>query len=169
MCNNQYGFRSGHSTTDDVTKFVVDASKYLDCKESTLAVFCDLSRTFDTIDHNVLLKKFDFYGVRGHCLNWFRSYLTDRLQYVQYDGCISDQTSVQLGVPQGSVLGPTLFIVYMNDLSDCLVKAQIILFADDTTSYDHNSDSNSLYISVANELTRISDWFCANRLSSKFV
>ena len=165
FCQNQFGFRPGHNTIDAVIKFIADTTKKLDCKESTLAIFCDLSRAFDTIDHNILLRKLEFYGVRGHCLDWFKSYLSDRRQYVEYDRCISDTTTVGLGVPQGSVLGPVLFIIYMNDLSDNLPKAHSILFADDTTIYHHDSDMKNLYTTMSSELVKLVDWFYANRLS----
>lgn len=91
--------------------------------------------------------------------------MSERQQYVEYDGCISGPTSVELGVPQGSVLGPTLFIVYINDLADNLIKSHCIMFADDTTIYDHDSNINNLYTNLTNELIILIDWFYANRLS----
>lgn len=163
--SNQFGFRAGHSTIDAVTKLTTDINICLDNKESTLAVFCDLSRAFDTIDHGILLGKLNFYGVRGHSLQWFHSYLSNRQQYVEYNGSTSNTSEIELGVPQGSVLGPLLFIIYMNDLPDNLLKAKCLLFADDTTIYDNNPNINNLYGSLTKELNIVTDWFRANRLS----
>ena len=162
---NQFGFRKMHNTTDAVTKFIADITKCLDRKDKVLAVFCDLSKAFDTINHNILLNKLHFYGIRGIALEWFRSYLSDRRQYVHYDLCDSNVMEVQYGVPQGSVLGPLLFIIYMNDLSDHLTSCESVLFADDTTIYGHGNDLNKLYNDVTNDLNYITDWFRANKLS----
>ena len=108
---------------------------YYVCIEPTLSVFLDLSKAFDTIDHDILLYKVEFYGIRGLALDWFKSYLYNRKQYVSYNGVQSESLSIHCGVPQGSVLGPLLFIIYTNDLPDCISQATTILFADDTTNY----------------------------------
>ena len=98
-----------------------------------MSVFLDLSKAFDTINHKLLLSKLEFYGIRGIALDWFKSYLANRKQYVIYNNKTSDNLDITCGVPQGSVLGPLLFIVYTNDLPDCIEGAETILFADDTT------------------------------------
>jgi len=163
--NNQFGFRKHYSTIDAVTKFITDASTYLDNKESVIGIFCDLSRAFDTINHDILLNKLRFYGIRGHALEWFRSYLSNRRQYVSYGEFNSITESVDCGVPQGSVLGPLLFIIYINDLPDNLANSRAIIFADDTTIYGHNHDIMTLYNTMILDLNYISDWFQANKLS----
>ena len=112
LYQHQYGFRKGHSTSDAVTQFMKDALLAYDKNEHTLAIFLDLSKAFDTIDHELLLKKLERYGIRGIALKWFQSYLVDRYQYVVYNGVKSDVKQVQCGVPQGSVLVPLLFLVY---------------------------------------------------------
>jgi len=109
---NQFGFRKMHNTTDAVTKFIADITKCLDRKDKVLAVFCDLSKAFDTINHNILLNKLHFYGIRGIALVKFRSYLSDRRQYVHYDLCDSNVMEVQYGVPQGSVLASAVYNLY---------------------------------------------------------
>ena len=162
---NQYGFRKQRSTVDAVTKFINDVIKSYDDKQSTIAVYCDLSKAFDTIDHNILIHKLEFYGIRGFALSWFRSYLSNRSQYTHYNGIDSDTQNVKCGVPQGSVLGPLLFIIYTNDHPSCLNLTKTILFADDTTIYLSSNDHDLLYKIMNDELDRLTDWFQANKLS----
>ena len=103
---NQYGFRHKHNTLHAVTKFVTDIVKNNNNEESTLSIFLDLSEAFDTIDHDILFAKLEFYGIRGIALDWFKSYVFSRKQYVSYTGSQSYQLNSKHGVPQGSVLGP---------------------------------------------------------------
>jgi hypothetical protein len=163
--DKQFGFRKQHCTTDAVTKLINDIGKYLDIKESVLTIYCDLSRAFDTINHEIVLKKRHYYGIRGHALEWFRSYLAERKHYVNYNGQDSEVESIDIGVPQGSVLGPLLFIIYVNDLPDCLTNSDCKLFADDTTIYGHNPNINHLFNTMTIELQSLMDWFNANKLS----
>ena len=162
---NQYGFRKQRSTVDAVTKFINDVIKSYDDRQSTIAVYCDLSKAFDTIDHNILLHKLEFYGIRGFALNWFRSYLSHRSQYTHYNGIDSETQNVKCGVPQGSVLGPFLFIIYTNDLPSCLNLTKTFLFADNTTIYLSSNDHGFMYKTMNDELDILTDWFQANKLS----
>ena len=125
----------------------------------------DLSKAFDTIDHNILLNKIEFYGIRGAPLEWLRSYLSGRCQYVQYKNYMSDMMQITCGVPQGSVLGPLLFLIYMNDSPDSLISASEILFADDSTLFQSSENIEELYNNMNLELKCLSDWFAANKLS----
>ena len=165
LYTNQFGFRRKHSTIDAVTKFITDVVQSFEHKQSTLAVYLDLSKAFDTMDHNILHNKLEHYGVRGLSLDWFISYLRNRKQYVTYMGSNSDTRKVECGVPQGSVLGPLLFIIYTNDLPNCLNITKAILFADDTTVYMTSNNMKHLYTIVNHELDNLTDWFRANKLS----
>ena len=137
----------------------------MDNKQCTLAVFLDLSNDFDTIYHMPLLSKLAHHGVRGIALEWFRNCLTNRRQYVQINGKISNTDIVTYGVPQGSVLGPLLFIIYTNDLPQSLTNSKTILFADDTTIFKSSKNIENVYKVMNEDLKVLEDWFNANKLS----
>lgn len=162
---SQYGFRAKHSTINAVTEFINNVTSALDKEEATLSVFLDLSKAFDTIDHQNLLKKLEFYGIRGIALQWFKSYLSSRMQFVKYKENSSHKQLLTCGVPQGSVLGPLLFIIYTNDLAYSLNKTKSIQFADDTTLYSTHKTISELYKNVNEDLEILHDWFKANKLS----
>ena len=131
--NSQYGFRKNHSTEYAALEFVDRIAKDLEAKKVPLSVFIDLSKAFDTLDHGILLKKLKYYGIKGTALKWFESYLSNRQQMVNYDGTLSVKLKLSTGVPQGSILGPLLFIIYMNDIVGASALFHDILFADDTS------------------------------------
>ena len=169
LFNSQYGFRSGHSTSDAVAELVSSILFGFDNKEMTLAVFLDLSKAFDTVDHKILLDKLERYGIRGTALDWFRSYLSDRKQFVQYKTARSSASDIEYGVPQGSVLGPLLFIIYINDLNNCLDLCKAILFADDSTVYITGKNKKLLFFQMKKELLSLIEWFQVNKLSLNLI
>ena len=164
---NQFGFRSKRSTVHAVMELCTDIIESLEKKQITMATFLDLSKAFDTIDHNILINKLYMYGIRGIALDWFKSYLTHRKHFIQYKAHCSPMNFIETGVPQGSVLGPLLFIIYTNDLPKCLKNKNLkcLLFADDTTIYETNSEVTKLYDSLNDNLNVLADWFRANKLS----
>lgn len=165
LFGSQYGFRPKHSTTHAVTEFISDTLNGFEHNKYTLALFLDLSKAFDTINHNILLDKLKFYGIRGIALDWFRSYLSNRKQYVQYRSTASNKLNINCGVPQGSVLGPLLFIIYTNDLPNIIRNTKAILFADDTTLYVSSNNIESMFDTMNTQLHVLADWFKANMLS----
>ena len=128
-------------------------------------MFLDLSKAFDTVDHGILLKKLYHYGIRGVELRWFKSYLTDRQQYVYLDNANSRLRNVTCGVPQGSILGPLLFLIYINDLPSCDSLLKTILFADDCTLYFSHNNVYSLANIINTHLDNVSCWLTANKLT----
>ena len=124
----------------------------------------DLSKAFDTINHKLLIKKLDAYGIQETELSWFHSYLSERKQRVILNGEHSEWTSVTMGVPQGSILGPLLFLLFVNDLPDVVEDCTVNLYADDTTIYSSDEDPKELCSRVEKDLERVTAWFKENRL-----
>ena len=163
---NQYGFRKGHSTIHPVMQFLDKIFTALNKPQPdySLGIFCDLKKAFDTVDFDILLSKMNHYGFRGISQTWFKNYLHNRKQYVSINGQDSQEKELHCGVPQGSVLGPLLFLVFINDLPNC-TKLFTILFADDTTFQVSGKDLPTLFQTANTELNKAAVWFQVNKLT----
>ena len=116
LYHNQFGFRRGHSTSHALVHLINNIASAIDHNEATAGVFLDLSKAFDTLNHEILFSKLEHYGIRGLALKWIKSYFLHRKQFVQYINVSSSLQTIKCGVPQGSILGPLFFIFYINDL-----------------------------------------------------
>ena len=128
------------------------------------ATFIDLKKAFDLVDHDCLLHKVEHYGIRGQSLDWFQNYLTNRTQKVSYANEISTSLILDFGIPQGSVLGPLLFVLYMNDLPDCLRNCSINMYADDTIIFYTGPNTNEIKRILQEDLNRVAQWMENSRL-----
>ena len=162
---NQYGFRSGYSTSPSLISITETIKKTIENKKFGCGVFIDLKKAFDTVNHDILLQKLEHYGIREEALSWFESYLTNRKQYVHLNGINSKTNKITCGVPQGSVLGPLLFLLYINDLPNISEKLKFYLFADDTNIYLESDKLHILEKTMNKELEKLHEWLCINRLS----
>ena len=168
--SSQYGFRAGHSTELAALDLIDRILTEMDKGNIPLCIFLDLSKAFDTLDHHILLNKLNYYGINNVEAKLFKSYLTDRSQYVEFDDTKSDTLPISTGVPQGSILGPLLFIIYMNDIAEITSIFDMIIYADDTTL---QSTLNSFTLDLKSnindkiniEINLINEWLCSNKLS----
>ena len=165
LSNTQYGFRENMSTSLALMELIEDVTQSLDAHKHTIGVFIDLKKAFDTIDHRILLNKLNHYGLRGKSNDWIKSYLESRKQYVKLENCESDYMKVVCGVPQGSILGPKLFILYINDMCNVSNILKFILFADDTNIFCSGNNLKKLSELISQELNKLRDWFSVNKLS----
>ena len=161
----QYGFRKDISTTHAALELIETITSAIDNKKHCAGVFIDLKKAFDTVDHDLLLQKLIVYGVRGITYDWLSNYLRNRRQYVKVDDHSSNLLDVTCGVPQGSVLGPTLFLLYINDLCNTSDVLKFVLFADDTNIFCYGNSMMELEMLLNRELARLFVWFSVNKLS----
>ena len=161
----QFSFRESRSTSHALLSLTEIIKKSIDNGKFGCGIFLDLQKSFDTASHKILLQKLEHYGIRGKVLDWFRSYLSGRSQYVVVNGHTSEILPITCGVPQGSVLGPLLFLIYVNDLSYVSKILKFYLFADDTSIYYDSENLNTLQKTVNRELRKARKWLEANRLS----
>ena len=164
---SQYGYRKNHSTEYACVELVDKIMHDLDEGETPMCFFLDLSKAFDTLNHNILLAKLKYYGLDDNALMWFKSYLSDRSQFVEIDNTRSCTKPIKTGVPQGSILGPLLFIIYMNDINKASNKFEAILYADDTSlnSIIKMFGNDNQSYTINHELLLIYDWLNTNKLS----
>ena len=165
LFNRQYGFQKDKSTEYALIDIIENIMTSLDKKESPCCVFLDFAKAFDTVNHKILLGKLHHYGIRGTALSLIESYLTERQQRVQICDSISDIEYITHGVPQGSILGPLFFLLYINDIAESSKILKFFLFADDTAIYLSHKDPKTLESIMNDELVNVSKWLIANKLS----
>ena len=165
LTNKQFGFRRGSSTVSALSAFADEMLLNMEQGNFYGAVFIDLTKAFDTVCHNTLLSKLSAIGVTDHALLWFQSYLGNRKQRVSCGVELSEELPVIYGVPQGSILGPLLFIVYINDLPNSLKFSYASLYADDTVIYCYGTDTQDIKEKLNEDLLAIANWLNANKLT----
>jgi hypothetical protein len=161
----QSAYLKNHSTQSSLHNIVSDILDGINTNSVNMLCFLDLAKCFDTIDHDILLCKLEKYGIRGKNLKFFKKYLSGRKQCVKVNGQLSSILDILFGVPQGSILGPILFLLFINDLPTCLQKCECNLFADDTVIYTMNTDEIKATSDLQCDLDNVHNWFTANRLS----
>ena len=143
----QFGFQKGRDTSMALIMLIDKISEALDKGELAIGVFLDFSKAFDTVDYNILIHKLNLYGIKGVYNNWFKNYLSDRKQFVTYNSVKSEPRLIKCGVPQGSILGPLLFLLYVNDILS-------ILFADASNMFIIGKDINEMCTKINNALIK---------------
>ena len=141
----------------------------MDKRQLTRAAFIDLKKAFDLVDHHCLIHKLQHYGVRGHSLTWFKNYLTTRSQRVQYGKELSSSLPIDFGIPQGSLLGPLQFVIYIYDRPKCLMQSKISMYADDTVICYSGSHVNAIRENLQEDLKRVEQWLTSNRLVLRWL
>ena len=161
----QFGFRPKHSTIHAILLIIDKIQKAIESRNYSLGIFLDLKKDFDTVGHKIVLKKLKFYGIRGVPNTWFASYLSNRKQFVSIADTNSDFQSLICGVPQGSVLGLLLFLIYINDFENCSTLSHFHLFADDSNFFLSNKNIRVLEDNANSALIEVSEWLNTNKLS----
>ena len=165
LFRNQFGFRKNNSTVHTLVQITEMIKASIDSGKYGCGIFIDLRKAFDTVNHEILLTKLEHYGIRGNLLNWFMSYLTNCKQYVSINGESSVPLDINCGVPQGSVLGPLLFLLYINDLPNTSNVLNFYLFTDDTNIYYESNSLQEFEKTINKELNKLFLWLNINRLS----
>jgi hypothetical protein len=165
LYSGQFGFRANHSTNHATLLITNKIQKAIEKKMYSCGIFLDLSKAFDTVNHKILIKKLEYYGIRGIVKDWFCSYLSDRNQFVSLSNVSSDEQLLTHGVPQGSVLGPLLFLIYINDFNKSSDYLDFHLFADDSNLFFAHKSLQSLELHLNEQLCKVDQWLCVNKLS----
>ena len=162
---NQFGFQKNNSTEFAVNAILTKITNAFENKETAYTVFLDFAKAFDTVNSNILISKMEHYGIRGVCLNLFKNYLANRQQCTEINGTISDIEITKCGVPQGSILGPILFLIYINDIVNSSKLLKFYLFADDTTLFYSSKNKAGTEDIVNREIGKVTNWLISNKLS----
>ena len=170
LFNSQYGFRSRHSCKQAILEFISHILQAKNKGEHIASVFLDLSKAFDTLDHNILLSKLERYGIRGIALQWFDKYLKGRSLIIKVTTgtnqiTYSDSFDITYGTAQGSCLGPLLFIIFVNDIHLLPLYSKLILFANDTTVLNSHKVPKFLKYTITHDIQTLAEWFKTNKLS----
>ena len=161
----QLGFQKNNSIDHTLISMTEAIRNTLDNKKYGCGIFIDLQKAFDTVNHGILIDKLEHYGVRGNAFAWFKSYFSDKYQYVAVEDTHSELLRVICGVPQGSILGPLLFLLFINDLPKVSKKLKFYLFADDTNIYCESDTVDNVVEKASSELRKVKKWLDANKLS----
>ena len=165
LCDRQGGFRKNYSTLSSISNFTNDIYNAINSKKLTVATFFDLKKAFDTVDHTILIRKLEKMGVRGNLLLWIENYLLERVQKTICNNNLSEIMDVKCGVPQGSILGPLLFLVYINDINDIFGKANFQLYADDTVIYNSGTSMAEIKNNLQENVDIFTNWCVVNKLT----
>ena len=165
LYSKKFGFRLNNPTILAILIITDKIQKAIDSGMFTCGIFLDLSKAFDTVNHKILLQKLECYGIRGVAKRWFESYLNNRQQFVSLGNVKSETKAISCGVPQGSVLGPILFLLCVNDFQNCSKILYFHLFADDTNLFLAHKSIATLEKETSEQLNLVHEWLCANKLS----
>ena len=165
LCDEQYGFRKNCSTTHGIVSLTNALFEAINKNETCIAVFIDLRKAFDTVNHDILVRKLSHIGIKGNLLRWIENYLFNRAQRTFANDVLSSTAPVKCGVPQGSILGPLLFILYINDIKHHIDGVELGLYADDTVIYTHNENAHLAQKSLQEKLNGFVEWSKTNELT----
>ena len=165
LYKKQFGFQGNNSTECAILQLTQDIISSFEKGEYTLGVFIDLSKAFDTVNIRFLLKKLQYYGIDGTALEWFKSYLSNRKQYISSQDILESWLDIIYGVPQGSILRPLFFLIYVNDLFKVSSPLMEVMLADDTSLFLSRKNIDTLFVIMNIELENVSMWFKSNKLS----
>ena len=165
LSSYQSGFQSLHSTVTSLLEATDDWAYNIDQGNVNTVVFLDLKKAFDTVDHSILISKLAVYGIGGTSIEWFKSYLSERNQKCFLNGSLSNNCVLSCGIPQGTILGPLLFLLYISDLPNCLSHSQPRMHADDTHLTLAGNSADSIELNLNKDLASVSEWLIANKLT----